>query len=154
CPPLYATGVHDYKTASLLSPSRVDNPGRTVDANPNNYATMEVPLNLLGIFPPSFLDLSFTDLGRGGDYVGVTVGQGSSLLSAALLQNVELSIYDDQNVLRQTKSGFNLLDLKLVAGTGNRYTLGFMSNPGNYKIARVRITLKGLLSLLVNLNVY
>lgn len=154
CPPLYATGVHDYKTASLLSPSRVDNPQRAVDANPNNYATMEVPLNLLGIFPPSFLDLSFTDLGRGGDYVGITVGQASGLLSAALLQNIEFSIYDDQGNLRQTKSGFNLLDLKLLAGTSNRYTLGFITNPGNYRIARVRVTLKGLVSLLVNMNVY
>lgn len=154
CPPLYATGVYAYKTASLLNPSHVDNPDRTVDANLNNYATMVVPLNLVGIFPPAYLDLSFSDLGRGGDYVGFTIGQASGLLSAAVLQNIEISVYDDQNNLRQTRSGFSLADLKLLAGTGNRYTLGFTTNPGNYRIARARITLKGLVSLLVNLNVY
>jgi gliding motility-associated-like protein len=153
CPPIYATTVQGYSTGGLLT-ANVSNPNNAVDVNPNNVATMTVPLNLLGLLPDAYLDLIFAQHGRGGDYVGFTIGQASSLLSLGLLQNLEVKVYDDAGTLKQTKSGFSLVDLQLLSGTTNRYTLGFMSTSGNYRIARLRITIKSVLGLLQNLNVY
>ncbi|RYE25584.1 MAG: T9SS type B sorting domain-containing protein [Sphingobacteriales bacterium] len=153
CPPVYATQVQAYSTGGLLT-SNVSNPNNAVDANPNNVATMTIPLNLLSLLPDAYIDLKFAQHGRGGDFVGFTIGQASSLLSLSLLQNLEVKVYDDAGTLRQTKAGFNLLELKLLSGTTNRYSIGFMSTAGNYRIARLRLTMKPVLGLLQNLNVY
>ncbi len=153
CPPVYADTLYDYKTGGLLT-SYVSNPGNAADANPNNVATMVVPLNLLGLLPEAYLDLKFSKHARPGDYVGFTIGQASSLLSLSLIQNLTIRVYDQNNVLRETKNGFSLADLQLLAGTANRYTLGFMSQKGNYKIARLRISLGATVGVLQNLNVY
>lgn len=153
CPPIVADSVYAFGTNGLLT-GYVNNEQNAVDVNPNNVATLVVPLNLLNLLPPAYLDLAFPDYGKGGDYVGFTIGQASSLLSLALLQSIEIRTYDETGTLRELRNNFSLADLRLLSGSSNRYTIGFVSQAGNYKIARARITLKGVLGVLQNLNVY
>ncbi len=155
CPPVSATSVYAFKEAAALSPSRVLNPAHAVDGILSSYATLEVPLNLLGIFPPAYLDLDFgSQRPRSGDFVGFALSEASTLLSLSLLSNIEIQVYDQQNNLRETRDGFSLLDLKLLSGTTDIYTLGFVTKDEGYTIARARIILKGLVNVLQSLRVH
>lgn len=155
CPPVEAVSVFDHKEASVLSPARVLNPQHAVDQDIHTYATLEVPLNLLGIFPPAYLDLDFGSRpARAGDYLGLTVSEASTLLSLSLLGNLELQVYDQQGVLRESQNGFSLADLRLLSGSTSLYTLGFQTSEGNYSIARLRVVLKGVVNLLQSLRVH
>lgn len=155
CPPVEALSVFDYKSASILSPSRVLNPQNAVDQDLATYATMEVPLNLLGIFPPAYLDLDFGSRpAQAGDYMGVTISQASTLLSLSLLSNLEMQVFDQNGVMRESRDGFTLVDLKLLSGSTDVYSLGFQTAEGDYSLGRLRIVLKGVVNLLHSLRVH
>lgn len=153
CPPTYADNVYAFGTNGLLT-GFVTNSGNAVDANMTNYATLVNPLNLLSLLPPAYLDLEFPNSAPSGHYVGFTVSQASSLLNLALLDDIQIRVYDENGTLRETKSNLNTLDLELLSTTGNIYSLGFVSATGNYRISRIRIQLEPVLGLLQNLNVY
>jgi len=153
CPPIFANAVNAYGTNGLLT-GFVTNPNNAVDADPNNYATMVTPLNILSILPPAYLDVSFPQYSYAGSYVGFTIGQLNSVLSLSLLNNIQVMIYDEAGNLRETKSNFALANLQLLDAGTNKYTLGFESQAGNYRIARLRIQLNAVLSLLQNFTVY
>ena len=153
CPPVLATSVHASGTGGLLA-GYVDNPGDAVDADLTNHATLTVPLNLLSLLPPAYLDLQYADYGRAGDEVGFAISQASELLSLSLLGNLQIDVYDETGTLRATKSGFSLLDLRLLSGSSSIYTIGFQTPPGTYKIARTKITLDATLGLLEDVNVF
>lgn len=155
CPAIKANGAytHGSSQSSSLLQGYVTNPGNITDADDNNFATLVVPLNLLNILPPAYLDVAFTQPAEPGEYLGFTVSQATTLLSLALLQNITITGYDDQGNSVVSRSG-SLLNLRLLAGAGSRYTIGFVAPSGTNKISRLRITLKGVLNLLQNLNVY
>ncbi len=153
CPPVYANAVNAYGTNGMLT-GFVTNPNNAVDADPNNFATMVTPLNLLSILPPAYLDLSFQQYSYAGSYVGFTIGQLNSVLSVNLLNNIQVMVYDEAGNLRETKSNFALTNLQLLDAGTNKYTLGFETQAGNYRIARLRIQLSAVLSLLQNFTVY
>lgn len=153
CPPIYANAVYAYGTNGMLT-GFVNNPNNAVDGDQSNYATMVTPLNILSILPPAYLDLSFPQYSYAGSYVGFTIGQLNSVLSVSLLNNIQVMIYDEAGNLRETKSNFAPVNLQLLDAGTNKYTLGFTSQPGNYRIARLRIQLNAVLSLLQNFTVY
>jgi len=153
CPPVLATSVHASGTGGLLA-GFVNNPGDAVDADLTNHATLSVPLNLLGLLPPAYLDLQYSDYGRAGDEVGFAISQASELLSLSLLGNLRIDVYDETGTLRATKSGFSLLDLRLLSGSSGIYTIGFQTPAGSYKIARTKLTLSATLGLLEDVNVF
>lgn len=153
CPPVFADSVQAFGTNGILT-GFVTDAGNAVDNNANNYATLTTPLNLLNLLPPAYLDLKFATPARTGEFVGFTVGQASALLNAGLLSSVEISLYDEAGVQRQVRNNFTTLDLRLIEGTVDRYVIGFTSQTGNYKIARIRIQLNSVLSLLQNIRVY
>lgn len=153
CPPNYADSVFAFGTNSLLT-GFVTNPGRAVDGNTSTYATLNNPLNILSLLPPAYLDLRFSKAAIAGSYVGFTVSQNTSLLSLALLDDVTVYLYDESGTLRETKNNFTTLDLELLSGTGNIYSIGFVSQTGNYRISRIRVVLNPVLGLLQNLNVH
>lgn len=153
CPAIYANSVYAFGTNGLLT-GFVTNSGNAVDANMSNYATLTNPLNILSLLPPAYLDLQFPNPAPSGHYVGFTVSQSTSLLDLALLDDVQIMVYDENGVLRETKSNLNTLNLELISGSGNIYSLGFVSATGNYRISRIRIQLEPVLALLQNLNVH
>ncbi len=153
CPPVYADGVYAFGTNGLLT-GFVTNPGNAVDNNNNNYATLVTPLNILSLLPPAYLELEFDKPFQTGSFVAFTVGQQSALLSASLLDNIEITVYDENGVAREVNNSFTQLDLRLLSGTTDRYTLGFTTQSGTYRISRLRIELESVLSLLQDFRVY
>lgn len=153
CPLTLANSVKAFGTNGLLT-GFVSDPNNAVDANTNNYATLTTPLNLLNLLPPAYLELNFPTPARPGEFVGFTVGQASTLLSANLLSSLEITLYDQNGVARATKNNFNTLDLRLLEGTVDRYVLGFTLPQSNYRMHSMRIQLNSVLSLLQNLRVY
>jgi hypothetical protein len=153
CPPTFATTVKAFGTNSLLT-GFVTDANNAVDGNINNYATLNTPLNILNLLPPAYLELSFATPARPGEFIGFTIGQASSLLSANLLSSLEMTVYDENGVARQVKNNFNTLDLRLLEGTVDRYVIGFTLPQSNYRMSSVRLQLNSVLSLLQNLRVY
>lgn len=151
CPPVYANNIVGSTATPLLA--SVDNEGRIVDANPDNYATLNTLISLLGIGSAS-VDVSFPLNGRAGDYVGFTVANPTGLLDVDVLGGLTLITYDASGAVRESRSGSSLLDLKLLSGTTNRYTVGFLTTKGSYRIAKVRLVKTAVVGLLSNLRVY
>lgn len=139
CPPVFATGVAAYGTNTPLA-GYVDNPAYATDASTTNAATLTVPLNLFSLLPPAYLDLNFSVQGKAGEYVGFTVSQATTTLSAALLANINMEVYNSAGTLVASKDGFVPADLK---ASGSNYTLGFLTSSGSYNIARIKIILIG-----------
>jgi len=153
CPAILASSVYAYGTNTLLT-GYVSNPSNAIDNNTNNYATLTVPLDLLSLLPPAYLDLQFPSVAKSGEYAGVTVGDGTGLISLSLLQHVELVTYNESNIAVDTFDNFTLADLKLLDGYNNRYTLMFKIPGNNQRIKRLRITLKGLVGVFEDIKVY
>jgi len=154
CPAVLANSVYAFGTNNGLLSGSVSNPGNAVDNNQSTYATLNVPLDLLSLFPPAYLDLHFSAYGRGGDYVGFTVATGSSLLSLSVLQDISITVYDEFGNNVGTSPTFSLADLKLLAGSTNKYTIGFVTPSGNHNIARAKINLASAVTLLENIEVF
>jgi gliding motility-associated-like protein len=153
CPVVVATSVNAYGTNTLLT-GYVTNAGNAVDNDPNTAARMTVPLNLLSILPPAYIDLGFNSKGGPGEFVGFTVREASALLSLSLLQNLSITVYDDNGNTVVSQSGFTIANLKLLAGYSDRYMIGVVTPNGNYRIAHVKLTLNGALNLLEDVDVY
>jgi gliding motility-associated-like protein len=157
CPPVFASSVHasgSSATPSLLS-GYVTNPSQAVDGNINTAAALIVPLNALGLLPPAYLEAAFAVPGKPGDRVGVTVSQSSSLLSLSLLGNITLTAYNAAGGIVASQAGFTLLDLQLLSGTTDKYTLAFNTpSSGSYEIHRLRVTLTGVIGVLEAINVH
>ncbi len=154
CPAVLANSVYAFGTNNGLLSGSVSNPGNAVDNNQSTYATLNVPLDLLSLFPPAYLDLHFSAYGRSGDYVGFTVATGSSLLSLSVLQDISITVYDEFGNNVGTSPTFSLADLKLLAGSTNKYTIGFVTPSGNHNIARAKINLASAVTLLENIEVF
>ncbi len=156
CPPVMADAV--YTHGSSVSPSLlsgyVTNSNNAVNPDNSLFASLIAPLNLLGLLPSAFLDLSFPVNGNGGEYAGFTISQSSTLLNLNLLGNLSITAYNSSNTIVASKSGFSLLDLKLLSGTTDQYTLGFVTPEGNYTFSRLRINLTSTVGLLLNINVH
>ncbi len=151
CPPVYASEVAGYTTGLL---GQVTNPDHAVDADPDNYANVRSVLDVLNVLP-SFIDLRFTaPPPNTGNYVGFTIARESGLLSLDVIELLEIEVYDQDGGLRASKDDFSLADVRLLAGSSDRYTIGFMPPAGGYTISRVRLNVGGLLALLPNIRVY
>lgn len=156
CPAVRANAVYaaGTNTSPTLLAGYVTNSNNAADNDLSTYATMVVPLNLLGILPGSYLDLSFGVKANAGEYVGFTVSQSSTLLSLSLLGNLSITALDENSNTMATKIGFSLADLKLLSGTTNKYTIGFVTPAGPYTISRLKITMTGVLGVLESINVH
>lgn len=152
CPPVYANGVTAGSTGlSLLG--NVDSASNVVDANTNNSARMYAIADILGL-GGSYIDVTFPKFGKAGDYVGFTVANTTGLLDLSLLSGLTIITYDESGSVRETKSGSSLLDLKLLSGTSDRYSAGFQTTPGSYRISKVRLLKSGVVGLLSTIRVF
>lgn len=152
CPPVYANTVVGSGYTPILS--SVDNLSRIVDANPDNFGTLNTSISLLGLLGNAYVDVSFPKYGRPGDYVGFTVAKSTGLLDLDVLGGLTIITYDESGTARETKTGSSVLDLKLLAGTTNRYSVGFITAKGSYKISKIRLLKTAVVGLFNSLNVY
>lgn len=153
CPPVYADEVTNSGAIGILSLGSVDNPNRMVDANPDNYATMNTLISILGL-GSCYIDVTFPIYGKAGDYVGFTIANTTGLLDLDVLGGLTIITYDESGTARDTKTGSSLLNLKLLAGTTDRYSAGFLTTSGSYRISKVRIVKTAVVGLLSSIRVY
>jgi gliding motility-associated-like protein len=151
CPPVYANTVVSSGATPLLA--SVDNTDRIVDSNPDNYATMSTLISILGI-GTAYVDLSFPQQAKPGDYVGFTIAATSGLLDVDILGGLTVITYDASGAVKETKSGSSVLGLKLLTGTTNRYSVGFITTSGTYRISKIRLLKTAVVGLLSNIRVY
>lgn len=133
----------------------VTNPGNAVDATTappgflSTYSTISAGLGVLGSVYQEFSFSTPPPIGQG---VTLKVGTGDAL-SLSLLSNISLQAY-----LGNTPVGSavpltgSLLNLNLLAA-GNQAEV-FFPAPAGVAYNKVRVTIGGLASLLINLNVY
>jgi gliding motility-associated-like protein len=152
CPPVYANTIAGSGFTPILS--SVDNLSRIVDSNPDNFGTLTTSISLLGLLGNAYVDVSFPKYGRPGDYVGFTVAKTTGLLDLDVLGGLTVITYDESGTARETKTGSSLLDLKLLAGTTNRYSVGFVTAKGSYKISKIRLLKSAVVGLFSSINVY
>ncbi len=151
CPPVYANAVTAYTTGLL---NQVTNPNAVVDADTNNYANVMSVLNIGNILS-SFIEVEFSNPpANTGNYVGFTVANEAGLLSLNVIELLEIEVIDQNGVSRGIKDDFSLANLRLLAGSSNRYTLGFQAPTGNYSIKKLRLRVGGVLGLFPNIRVY
>jgi len=125
-----------------------------VDADPSNYAYLSASL---GVLSTSFLTVSFPQSGHAGDIVTFTIQGTGGLLSAGLLNNTTIRLYDDNNVNVATASGGTILNLNLALAGPNIYTVRFVTDAtASYTIKKATIEFNNVLSvqLLDQLRVY
>jgi hypothetical protein len=146
---VYAPNNLSVLATYVFAEQKVLNSQNAVDANKNNYATLSIPL---GINSTAFLDLGFTQLGTPGVVVGFVVGTGSSLIDVTVLSNLKITVYDVNGNVVATKNGFSLAEAQSLGN--NKFLVKTKTPPGNYQIARARITLTSLVSVLSTVRVY
>ncbi|MEO5673644.1 MAG: T9SS type A sorting domain-containing protein [Chitinophagales bacterium] len=132
----------------IICPGGVLNSGRAVDANLNNYATLTIPL---GVGGTAFLDLGFTNEGPAGASVYYTLGN-TGILDITLLENLKLTVYDENGNVVKEKNNFTLADATILGS--NKFRIRVKTPAGTYHIARARITLTSLVSVLSEVRVY
>ncbi len=144
---VYAEGPCD-PIVPILCPGGVLNSGNAVDAIANNYATLTIPLGVTGT---AFLDLGFTNAGPAGASVFFTLGN-SGILDATLIGNLKLTVYDQNGNVVKEKNNFTLADATILGS--NKFRIHVKTPAGNYSIARARVTLTSLVSILSEVRVY
>lgn len=157
CPAIAATSVD--------TSTNTTNPELAIDADQSNFAVMSIPVSL---GQSAILQVGFSNNVTGGDYVGFQVEPDDDLLSLGLIDNFEVSVYDQNGIERQRYSDFSLADVVaaeklggtlggLLGGGGagtTPYVIGFQSDTGNYRISSIRLTVNANIGVLTNLRVY
>lgn len=144
CPPVLANNV--------FSSAQVQNPENAVSANVNDFALMSIPL---GIASEGFIDLSFDQAGKSGDYVGFEIEPNNTSLSIGLVNTFGIEVYDPAGNLVDAYEDFQVDDLVLLANTSDRYTIGFYTNQdSSFSISRIRFVISPLLATFSDLRIY
>lgn len=155
----YATVYADALTAAgpcspvvlLLCPSGVDNPQNAVDANPSNYALMTTAV---GLGSSAYLEVSFPVAAPAGSVISFVIQPENNVLNLNLLQSYTVELFDSNGTLVGAYNNFNLANVDLLSGNGQRYLLNTYSTVGSYHIKRARLTTGGLLQLLNTTRVF
>lgn len=146
----YATQLVSSSCSGLFC--SVPNPGNAVDtSNLDNYATLNIPVGLIGVLGTADIHLRWTTPGAAGQYIGFIIGQENVLLNLALLSNVSVSLYDGAGGKVYEKNGFSTVDLTLLSGSSGKSIIGFYS-PVNFASARINLT--QIVGLLTSVRIY
>lgn len=155
----YATVYADALTAAgpcspvvlLFCPSGVDNPQNAVDANPSNYALMTTAV---GLGSSAYLEVSFPVAAPAGSVISFVIQPENNVLNLNLLQTYTVELFDSNGTLVGSYNNFNLANVDLLSGNGQRYLLNTYTTVGSYHIKRARLTTGGLLQLLNTTRVF
>lgn len=134
----------------------IDNEANLVDANPDNAASIDLSLALLGnlLDDPAELTLTNTTSNRflPGTAVAVIVSSRDTLLSLDLLPSFEVSVLDGNQTLA-TSGDTDLLSLDLVGLVNDEERSAIVFEP-NVAFNGIRFSFAGTLSLLNSVDVY
>jgi hypothetical protein len=128
----------------------VSNPNRVIDADPNNFATMNLTVGVTG---GVFVDVEDTDTTYlAGSRAGFVIEDPGSVLQLTLLQGITLRTYLN-GAPRDTASYGELLDLDLIGLTGlsDRTLVTFTTTQ---TFDEVRIGYSALTGALSSIDVY
>jgi hypothetical protein len=134
--------------SSVFAENNVQNSGNAVSVSKKDFATLSPPI----LNGSSYLDLAFPQPADAGKNVTFKLGEGTSVLSADLLQHITVTVYNTDGGVVVSKSDFVLGDAE-VLGNG-KFNLTVETPPGNYQVARGRITLTTFVNVLTTLKVY
>ncbi len=157
CPPIMAD--------TLIGSTNTNNPELAIDAYNSDFAVMSLPLSL-GM--SATLEVGFGQNVVAGDYVGFQVEPDNDLLSLGLIDNLEIAVFDENGIQRDSFTDFSLADvvaaeqlggtlggLLAAGGAGTSPSVvGFQTDTGNYRIKSIRLTVNSTIGALVNLRVY
>ena len=110
--------------------SSVTDPQKAADANISDYAVLNTTgTNLLTLAntATAYLELKLNGTGQAGNRVGMVVSNGAGLLDADALRRLTVSTYDAQNVIIESKSGDELLNVQLFDGS-QRNQVSFLAS--------------------------
>jgi gliding motility-associated-like protein len=146
----YATNLLGSNCSGLLC--SVGDPGKAVDTlSYDDYATLNIPVGLIGVLGTAEARLSWDTPGDSGQYVGFIIGPNNGLLNVALISSITITLHDAAGNVVHTQNGFSTVDLTLLSGTSQKNIIGFYA-PVNFVSARIRLT--QIVGLLTSLRVY
>ena len=138
----------------LLCPSGVENAQNAVDADKTNYALMSSSLGVSLIESTAFIDLAFPTLGEAGNKIGLMLQIMNENLNVNAVQNLTVYLFDENGDTVKSYSGSSLSNIGLLSGTGSMAVLELPTPFGNYKIARVQVSLVGVANVLQEVGIY
>jgi len=141
CPNFFADILHSSQNIQNAS-NAVNNQTYT------QYALLTPPLLLGG----SNIDLGFSQPGDAGKTVYYGLGLGNTLLTASLLQDITVTVYDTKGNVVYTKAGFALADVESFEDS--HFILPVETPSGSYSIGSAKISLGSLLNVASTLKVY
>ena len=146
----YATNLLGSSCSGLLC--SVGDPANAVDTlSYDDYATLNIPVGLIGVLGTAETRLSWDTPGDSGQYVGFIIGPNNGLLNLGVLSNITLTLHDAAGNVVHTHNGFSTVDLTLLSGSSQKSIVGFYS-PVDFVSARIRLT--QVVGLLTSLRVY
>ncbi|GAB3731083.1 hypothetical protein GCM10027594_13080 [Hymenobacter agri] len=133
--------------------SSVSNPANAADDNTSNYAQLNTTgTNLLTVVNTAnaYLEVKLNGTGKAGNRVGFVVGNGANLLDLDALRRITVSTYDANNVIIESKTGDELLNVQLFDGTQRNQVSFLASRDFSY----VRLDVTSAVSVSSNTRVY
>lgn len=150
---------------NVIESVSANNAAYITDNDPNNYATLDIPL---GIAQSASIHAGFGSPALEGDFVGFTVAANNDLLSAGVISDLSIELYDEAGNVVTTLSDFQLVDLVAaeqaagilggLLGLGSDgikpYVLGGYVPEGLADIHSAKLILTPTIGLLISMRVY
>ncbi|SEA77136.1 hypothetical protein SAMN05660909_03362, partial [Chitinophaga terrae (ex Kim and Jung 2007)] len=125
----------------------VTNADASIDADATNFATLSMPVGLLGA--SIYQRLAFPAAGAPTDSIRLILGVPTGVADVSLLGGVVITVYNGPNTVVSTTSLASLLTLRLL--DANRFVV---TVPTGAEYDRVEVKLTGVANLLNSLNIY
>lgn len=125
---------------NLISSTGVIDPQNAVDNNRDNYAILRADIGILNF---AVITVGFSTPGDAGESVFLEIQNDNGILTADVLQSIDVSVYNSQGDEIVEKDGFDLTEAHVIKGT-SRYKLGLKTKDNDFDIARVNIRVSGL----------
>ncbi|MBS7332475.1 MAG: hypothetical protein KIG88_02610, partial [Weeksellaceae bacterium] len=148
--PVVINSLRTGPTSAACVTCEVRNPQNLISGNPNNYATLTIPVGLLSGVSVSVEDLA--TVYPAGTRVGFTINDASTIIQLDLLESLQITTYLN-GVAQETASAAELLDLSLIfniTGTGIK-NYGFQTS---LPFDEIQLTAFSLLNVVNNIHVY
>jgi len=127
----------------------VVNPALATDADTTTASTITVLAGLLGAYGEQ--NLTFQQPGFAGDTIKIVVGSTANLLSASVLGNFQVILYNGTNQVASYALNNALIKVSLLSG-GTKYAI-YVPAPAAYTSATIRLN-SGALTALTTLQIY
>ncbi|WP_316837630.1 gliding motility-associated C-terminal domain-containing protein [Pedobacter nutrimenti] len=124
----------------------VQNPGNSTDNNFTNFTTISLPV---GVGGSGYQRLIFNNTGSATDSIRLNLETPTGLADLTVLGGIQVKIMNGTSVVKTYNLSSSLLYLQLLNGNKFAATL-----PATGAFDRVEVRAQGLVSALINLNIY